>query len=769
MKAVFLDIHIHTSENPNKLNDNYDVMKLMEKVKSIVSDNPCLLSLTDHNTINKDAYMKLVEQECNVIVGAELHIKKYDEAPPYHCHILFNVPVEEGIIDRLNEILDELYPDKEVQDSFKNVPNIEMIANKFDSYDFILLPHGGQSHRTFDKATAKGHRFDTSLEKSLYYNHFEGFTARSNTGLTETVQYFERLGIDQFINLVTCTDNYNPSIYPSAKSKEAEPFIPTWIFSEPSFEGLRLALSEKSRIVYGERVPESWEKTIHEVELHEENCDIDVKLESGLNVVIGGSSSGKTLFVDSLVKSIKGDFGGSKYEKYNVANMRVDNPSGIVPHYINQNFIMSVFQNEKMDIGDIDVIKEVFPEDDNVTYQIRISLSKLKRLIEELADSVEKYEKSLEKIKHIASPAHLIIGEKIPQNIPELLKGVTSERARFNLEEFQYDEHIEALNQISRIFTKSKLEIPFIEEIETLKKGLKQILGLSQVSKIMMEVISSHADAEIERIGEEQQSISKKLEQRSNLTQCMISCLTALNSFYETKKQLAEFNVNFQTREIKVCNHKLSIENHFTLTSEVLVNAINTYLKSDYRVAAFEDLKPENLFKDKFSDRPKVDSYSQFANKVYDDISHNNRNSYKIVTSTGVDFDDLSPGWKSAIILDLILGYSEDIAPLIIDQPEDNLATDYINHGLINQIKTVKSKKQIILVSHNATIPMLGDAQCIVVCSNNNEKIDIKAAHLESEINGQRVLDLIAKITDGGKPSIRKRVKKYDLKRYKES
>ena len=76
MKAVFLDIHIHTSENPNKLNDNYDVMKLMEKVKSIVSDNPCLLSLTDHNTINKDAYMKLVEQECNVIVGADLHIKK---------------------------------------------------------------------------------------------------------------------------------------------------------------------------------------------------------------------------------------------------------------------------------------------------------------------------------------------------------------------------------------------------------------------------------------------------------------------------------------------------------------------------------------------------------------------------------------------------------------------------------------------------------------------------------------------------------------------
>ena len=116
--------------------------------------------------------------------------------------------------------------------------------------------------------------------------------------------------------------------------------------------------------------------------------------------------------------------------------------------------------------------------------------------------------------------------------------------------------------------------------------------------------------------------------------------------------------------------------------------------------------------------------------------------------------------------LDLVLGYENDIAPLIIDQPEDNLATDYINHNLIDLIKAIKSKKQIILVSHNATIPMLGDAQNIILCENKDGKIQIKSAPLESSINNKKVLDYIAEITDGGKKSIKKRIKKYNLKAF---
>lgn len=38
MNAIYLDLHIHTSENPNELNSDYDVDLLLEKIK-IVSNN----------------------------------------------------------------------------------------------------------------------------------------------------------------------------------------------------------------------------------------------------------------------------------------------------------------------------------------------------------------------------------------------------------------------------------------------------------------------------------------------------------------------------------------------------------------------------------------------------------------------------------------------------------------------------------------------------------------------------------------------------------
>ena len=102
------------------------------------------------------------------------------------------------------------------------------------------------------------------------------------------------------------------------------------------------------------------------------------------------------------------------------------------------------------------------------------------------------------------------------------------------------------------------------------------------------------------------------------------------------------------------------------------------------------------------------------------------------------------------MILDLILGYTGDSSPIIIDQPEDNLATTYINEGLVEAIKKMKLQKQIILVSHNATIPMLGDAQNIVLCRNEENKLIIRSGALEGQIDGRNVVDYIAEITDGG-------------------
>jgi hypothetical protein len=347
MKPVYLDLHIHTSENPNKLNEYYDVNTLVTKVREEALGQDFLISLTDHNVINKVAYQNLLKLTDNVLLGVELHIKNYDNRPPYHCHMFFNIEIDEKIIDDVNEILKRLYPNKLINKD-DDAPKLEDIIRSFDQYDCILLPHGGQSHSTFDKSIDRDVVFDTTLERNIYYNQFDGFTARDNNGLEETIEYFKKLGIDEFVNLVTCTDNYNPEKYPQAKSDEASPFLPTWMLAKPNFNGLRLSLSESSRLVYRIQPPEIWPECIKKVVLHNEKIDIDVNLSAGLNVVIGGSSSGKTLFADSLYSKLNNDFEESKYKEYNVEQIEVSNPAGCKPHYLSQNYIMKVVdQNDK--------------------------------------------------------------------------------------------------------------------------------------------------------------------------------------------------------------------------------------------------------------------------------------------------------------------------------------------------------------------------------------------------------------------------------------
>src|SRR4029077_13274116 len=88
------------------------------------------------------------------------------------------------------------------------------------------------------------------------------------------------------------------------------------------------------------------------------------------------------------------------------------------------------------------------------------------------------------------------------------------------------------------------------------------------------------------------------------------------------------------------------------------------------------------------------------------------------------DFSRLSLGQQQSVLLALMLS-SKSNAPLIIDQPEDNLDGEFIYHSLVPVLRLAKERRQIIIVTHNANIAVLGDAEQIVVFKSTSERAQI--------------------------------------------
>ncbi len=115
----------------------------------------------------------------------------------------------------------------------------------------------------------------------------------------------------------------------------------------------------------------------------------------------------------------------------------------------------------------------------------------------------------------------------------------------------------------------------------------------------------------------------------------------------------------------------------------------------------------------------------------------------------------LSKGQMATALLPLILRPAD--YPLMFDQPEDDLDNRFIYETLIKQISALKQKRQLVFVTHNANIPVLGEADHIVVMSMKSPSR--AAAPLEGDVESAK--EPILAILEGGAEAFRLRQRKY--------
>jgi len=121
----------------------------------------------------------------------------------------------------------------------------------------------------------------------------------------------------------------------------------------------------------------------------------------------------------------------------------------------------------------------------------------------------------------------------------------------------------------------------------------------------------------------------------------------------------------------------------------------------------------------------------------------------------------LSLGQKVVAMLTFILSYSDysnDYTPLIIDQPEDNLDSQYIYNNLVEELKKTKEKRQVIIATHNSTIVTNSKTENVIIMKSNNKVGWIEKSGYPTE---ETILNNILIYLEGGKDSFNHKRKLY--------
>ncbi|GGK49377.1 AAA family ATPase [Aliivibrio fischeri] len=121
------------------------------------------------------------------------------------------------------------------------------------------------------------------------------------------------------------------------------------------------------------------------------------------------------------------------------------------------------------------------------------------------------------------------------------------------------------------------------------------------------------------------------------------------------------------------------------------------------------------------------------------------------------DLSELSTGQRCTVILPIILEHRD--SSLIVDQPEDHIDNAFIVETLIASIKRRKGQGQTIVTTHNANVPVLGEAEEVIHLNSDGTRGYVMASGPLMEAN---IVDAISSVMEGGREAFNCRANFYD-------
>ena len=156
--------------------------------------------------------------------------------------------------------------------------------------------------------------------------------------------------------------------------------------------------------------------------------------------------------------------------------------------------------------------------------------------------------------------------------------------------------------------------------------------------------------------------------------------------------------------------------------TSIIEKTVKDYHHEDYEALAFEDFPSIIVTKSVVEENGEVNYYSK-------------------------PISQLSLGQQHSVLLGILM-LSDSNKPLIIDQPEDNLDSEFIYKTIVKNLRKIKEQRQVIIVTHNANIAVLGDAELIIPLKSTSIKTHVLNS---GSIDRKETREICCEILEGGK------------------
>jgi len=124
----------------------------------------------------------------------------------------------------------------------------------------------------------------------------------------------------------------------------------------------------------------------------------------------------------------------------------------------------------------------------------------------------------------------------------------------------------------------------------------------------------------------------------------------------------------------------------------------------------------------------------------------------------GLPLAQLSPGQRGLVLALFYLIVDRRTTPLLLDQPEENLDNATIASLLVPAIREASARRQTIIVTHNANLAVVGDADQIVHATVAGGKFSVSSGCISELDVARSAIDVL----EGTKPAFDNRRQKYE-------